>query len=120
MDADKVDRSMQPVYVSLNGTMQANKLNSYMDNTWDGFYAGQIRLSRFTALIDGNGGTYNISFTGSPAKKMRFLFNSLNKTAGFTVRIAYPSAMSRSISLNGKTIGPNAWDEKIGMYGPIK
>lgn len=40
MDPDKVDRGMQPVYISLNGTQQANKLNSYMDNTWDGFYAG--------------------------------------------------------------------------------
>jgi len=63
-----------------------------MDNTWDGFYAGQKRFSRFPVLIDGNGGVYNISFTGSPAKKMRFLFHSDNKTAGFTIRIAYPSA----------------------------
>ena len=102
---------MQPVYVSQNGTQQANKLNSYMDNTWDGFYAGQIRLSRFPALIDGNGGVYNISFTGSPAKTMRFTFNSNNKTAGMTIRIAYPGAESRSITINDKTIEPNPWNE---------
>ena len=75
-----------------------------MDNTWDGFYAGQIRLSRFPALIDGNGGFYNISFTGSPAKKLRFTFNSNNKTAALTVRIAYPGAESRSITKNDKIV----------------
>lgn len=91
-----------------------------MDNTWDGFYAGQIRLSRFPALIDGNGGAYNISFTGSPAKKMRFTFDSNNKTAAMTVRIAYPGAVSRSITINDELIEPNAWDEAAQMYGPIQ
>lgn len=110
---------MQPVFIGLNGTKQANKLNSFMDNTWDGFYAGQIRLSRFPALIDGNGGAYNISFTGSPAKKLRFIFNSNNKTAGMTIRIAYPGAESRSITLNDEVVEPNKWDDKSQMYGPI-
>jgi len=68
-------------------------------------------LSRFPALIDGNGGVYNISFTGSPAKTMRFTFNSNNKTAGMTIRIAYPGAESRSITINDKTIEPNPWNE---------
>lgn len=120
MDDDKVDRGMQPVFISLNGTQQKNKLNSFMDNTWDGFYAGQIRLSRFPALIDGNGGVYNISFTGSPAKKMRFTFDSNNKTAAMTVRIAYPGAVSRSITINDELVEPNAWDEAAKMYGPIQ
>ena len=75
-----------------------------MDNTWDGFYAGQKRLSRFPALIDGDQGVYNITFTGSPAKKFRFMFNSNSKSAGMTIRIAYPSAQSRSITKNGKKI----------------
>lgn len=39
-DADTEDRSMQPVYISLNGTAMANKLNSMMDHVWDGFYSG--------------------------------------------------------------------------------
>jgi hypothetical protein len=64
-------------------------------------------LSRFPALIDGNGGVYNMSFTGSPAKKMRFIFNSNNKTAGMTLRIAYPSAESRSITINGNLVEMN-------------
>jgi hypothetical protein len=47
----------------------ANKLNSMMDHTWDGFYTGQIRLSRFPGLIDGDKGVYNLTYTGAPAKK---------------------------------------------------
>ena len=39
-DPDTEDRSMQPVYISLNGTTMANKLNSMMDHVWDGFYSG--------------------------------------------------------------------------------
>jgi hypothetical protein len=73
----------------------ANKLNSMMDHTWDGFYTGQKRLSRFPGLIDANDGVYNLTFTGSPAKKLRFNLVSQNKTAGVTLRIAYPSAVSR-------------------------
>ena len=53
-DLDTEDRSMQPIYIGLDGSKMSNKLNSMMDHTWDGFYTGQKRLSRFPALIDGN------------------------------------------------------------------
>jgi len=95
---------MQPIYIGLNGTAMANKLNSMMDHVWDGFYTGQKRLSRFPAIIDGNQGVYNITMTGSPAKKLRFTFMSQNKTGGMTLRIAYPSAQSRSLTKDGKVI----------------
>ena len=39
-DEDNEDRTMSPIYVSLNGTKMANKLNSMMDHAWDGFYTG--------------------------------------------------------------------------------
>jgi hypothetical protein len=39
-DSDTLDRSMQPIYIGLNGTKMSNKLNSMMDHTWDGFYTG--------------------------------------------------------------------------------
>jgi hypothetical protein len=39
-DPDKLDRSMQPIYVSKQGTEMANELNSMMDHVWDGFYSG--------------------------------------------------------------------------------
>jgi len=50
-DADKMDRSMQPIYVKKNGTEMENKLNSMMDHMWDGFYSGQVRMSRFPSVF---------------------------------------------------------------------
>lgn len=49
------DRSMQPIYVEKDGTDIYNKLNSFMDHIWDGFYTGQVRMSRFPTLIETSG-----------------------------------------------------------------
>lgn len=95
-DDDKEDRSMQPIYVSKQGTDMSNTLNSFMDHVWDGFYTGQIRLSRFPALIEGpRGSVYDLTYTGTPAKKQRFTLISQSRTTAMTVRIAYPGAESR-------------------------
>jgi hypothetical protein len=45
-----------------------NTLNEFMDHTWDGFYTGQLRYSRFPSLIQ-TGYTYNVSYTGTPPEK---------------------------------------------------
>jgi hypothetical protein len=50
-DDDKWDRSMQPIYVKKQGTKMENKVNSVMDHVWDGFYTGQVRLSRFHSVF---------------------------------------------------------------------
>jgi len=72
-DPDKMDRSMQPIYVKKNGTEMENKLNSFMDHVWDGFYTGQTRRSMFPSIFQGQpGDIYDLNFTGSPAKNMRF------------------------------------------------
>jgi len=66
-DDDNEDRNVSPVYISINGTKMANKLNSMMDHMWDGFYTGQKHLSRFPGLIDAQPkSVYNLTFTGSP------------------------------------------------------
>ena len=39
-DEDKLDRSMQPLYVQKDGTDQNNVVNAMMDHVWDGFYSG--------------------------------------------------------------------------------
>lgn len=39
-DSDTWDRSMQPIYLEMQGTNMKNKLNSFMDHVWDGFYTG--------------------------------------------------------------------------------
>lgn len=37
-DADKLDRSVHPVYVRLLQSPIENKVNSFMDHVWDGLY----------------------------------------------------------------------------------
>lgn len=72
-DSDQLDRSMQPIYSAMQGTEMSNKINSFMDHVWDGFYTGQTRQSRFPALVYApKGSVYDLTFTGSPAKKMKF------------------------------------------------
>jgi len=114
-DADNRDRSMQPIYVQMQGTEKNDtdpgmnsKLNSFMDHVWDGFYSGQVRESRFPAVVNAPAGAvYNLTFTGSPAKKLRFELKSLDSKAGLTIRIAYPSAESRKIIKNGQVVDMN-------------
>jgi len=120
-DEDKVDRSLQPIYVAKQGTEMSNKLNSMMDHVWDGFYSGQIRMSRFGSVFEGSRrSVYDLTFTGTPAKKMRFMLTGLSRTMGATIRIAYPGAESRSIVKDGSIVQPNQWNEDLQMYDEVK
>jgi len=47
LDEDKWDRTFSPVYIRNEATGFENVLNSMMDHVWDGFYTGQLRLTRF-------------------------------------------------------------------------
>jgi len=98
-----------------------NKLNSMMDHVWDGFYSGQLRMSRFGSVFEGSrGSVYDLTFTGTPAKKMRFLLNGLSTSMGATLRIAYPGAESRSIVKDGSIMEMNQWDDATQQYGEIR
>jgi len=109
---------MQPIYIAKQGTDMSNKLNSYMDHMWDGFYTGQVRMSRFPAVFEASAGAvYDITMTGTPAKKM--LFRLLGEGVGATIRIAYPGAESRGIYKNGVEIAYNEWDDAIAGYSPV-
>jgi hypothetical protein len=92
-----------------------------MDHVWDNFYAGQKRQSRFPIIINVNQGEWDLDFTGTPAKKMYFELMHDDPKKGVTLRIAYPSAGSYSVTdKNDKLIEMNQWDDKIKNYGPIK
>jgi hypothetical protein len=120
-DPDTMDRSVQPIYVQLQGTAMNNKLNSFMDHGWDGFYTSQKRLSRFPTIIDGEPGmVYNLTYTGTPPKKQRFVLRAKNPDAGMTIRIHYPSAESRNLVKDGKIVEFNQWSEIEKQYGSIK
>ena len=91
-----------------------NKVNSFMDHVWDGFYQGQIRLSRFPIIVYApRGAVYDVVYTGSPAKKMKYTLMSQEKTLEMIVRIAYPGAESRQILKDGQRVDMNAWNENI-------
>ena len=110
---------MQPIYVQQKGSNIKNKLNSMMDHVWDGFYSGQIRLSRFPSIIDVNQNVWELAYTGTPAKKQHFKLIHENPNIGVTIKIAYPSAMAFSITKDDKIVEMNKWDDKLQNYGPI-
>lgn len=92
-DEDRMDRSMQPIFYRKQGTDINNKLNSYMDHIWDGFYTGQLRVSRFHGLVySPSKSVYDVIYTGSPAKKQTYILISQDPTASMMVRIAYPGS----------------------------
>ena len=88
LDADQGERSLQPVYVS-NKNGFYNRLNSYMDNCWDGFYACQVRDSIFPSLIVQDTDHYDIDYSGTPPKEQQFEFNGIDGSPGFIVTIQY-------------------------------
>jgi hypothetical protein len=118
---ERFDRAVQPVILNRQGTEMANTLNAYMDHIWDGFYTGQQRLPRFPALVETpRGSIYDITFTSNPPKKLMFELQHKKATAGTTIRIAYPDAISMQILKDGKKIDMNQWDKEINQYGEIK
>ena len=107
--------------LNLQGTKMNNTLNSEMDHTWDGFYTGQIRLSRFPAVVDAfKESTYDITYTGTPPKKQLFELYSTGENIGMLVRIAYPDAVAYQIQVGGKYIDMNQWSDLEKNYAPIK
>jgi hypothetical protein len=114
-DLDRMDRSVQPVNITLQGTGMLNVLNAEMDHTWDGFYTGQKRTTRFPSIIDavGRSSVYDIVYTGTPPKKQLFELYSLDSTAGTIIRIAYPSAMAYQVKKENKYVSMNQWDDGL-------
>lgn len=82
-----------------------------MDHVWDGFYTGQLRLSRFPAQIE-TGQDYTVNMAGTPPKKMRF--NLAAEQGGTKIRIPYPVAGAYTVKADGKSIDYTQWDESIG------
>ena len=120
-DPDTLDRSVQPIYARLQGTGMNNKVNSFMDHVWDGFYTGQTRLSRFPILVYlPQNAVYDIVYTGTPPKKQKYTLRSQDNTTEMIVRIAYPGAESRQILKDGKRVEMNEWDEDARSYSPVQ
>lgn len=120
-DPDFMDRAIQPINITLEGTYMLNVVNAQMDHVWDGFYTGQVRQTRFPAIIDAEAGSvYDIVYTGTPPIKQFFKLENRGTAVGLTVRIAYPSAMSRAIVKDGDIVEMNTWSDMYKNYGPVR
>jgi hypothetical protein len=78
LDSDKMDRTFSPIYVTSEDFLLGpgdvkyyNRLNTFMDHVWDGFYTGQKRMSRFPSILPMNR-FMNITATGTWPNSMRY------------------------------------------------
>jgi len=97
-----------------------------MDHNCDSFYNSQQRISRFPGLIYApeEMKKYEVVMTGTPPKKMRWRLDNKNKSNGIHVMIKFPSALARSVLVDGEEIPYNQWQASSdvvgqGAYGPV-
>ena len=144
-DADRMDRSSQPLYImdddkydncydfcddSVNKLLNLNtiagnfrksetfnnRLNAFMDHTWDGAYTGQKREQKFPTIIDANK-NYTIEYTGTPPLKQRFTHYGEPGTQGYLITIRYPDAGAYKVYDSSKRLAtPTDWDYSIETY----
>jgi hypothetical protein len=120
LDADGEDRSLQPVHIrQTSGGYFNNKLNSFMDHMWDGFYTGQVRLPRFPSQIQ-TGRDYRIDMTSTPPKKMRFkLIETSGSEEGMMIKIDFPNVTPVQIKVGGKPVEYTPWDTTLNRQSPL-
>jgi len=111
-----MDRSVAPMFISNAASGYLNKVNSYMDHVWDGFYTGQKRKSEFPVLVQ-TGDFYQIEFTGSPFKNMQYMLKA--STGQIKVRQLYWDAGSYDVFMNGRKVEPTAWNKKLGQHSEL-
>lgn len=111
LDGDTMDRSVQPIIITSEDTGYENTLNSYMDHIWDGFYTGQLRLSRFPSQIEVDQ-DYLITMTGTPPNSMRYKLDA--DTGGVKLKIYYPNAGAYNVYANGVYKDMTQWDVALG------
>ena len=90
-----------------------------MDHIWDGFYTGQLRMSRFPGLIP-LGKKIKVEFSGTPPGNLVFtVITDSSAAKGTTVHIKYPKPGKLEIYNNGVMVQPNQWDESLGAQAVI-
>lgn len=87
-----------------------------MDHVWDGFYTGQLRLSRFPVQIE-TGQDYLVYMTGTPPNKMRYTLRA--NSGGTKLRLYYPNAGSYQVYANNRLVKETDWDPSIGSAGAL-
>lgn len=116
LDPDTMDRSIQPINILNEETGFNNTVNSYMDHVWDGFYTGQLRLSRFPVQLE-TGEDYTVEMAGTPPKKMRYKLDA--DIGGVKLKVPYPVAGSYTVKANGRVVDYTEWDKEAGRHSDL-
>lgn len=116
LDSDTEDRTVQPVLLTNDDTGYSNRVNSFMDHTWDGFYTGQKRLSRFPMQLETRG-DYTLKMTGTPPSSMRFTLRA--EMGAVKIKIPYPNAGAYTVYANGVEKEYTPWDKDLGRHGEL-
>eukprot|EP01017_Pseudomicrothorax_dubius_P004699 TRINITY_DN11002_c0_g1_i2.p1 TRINITY_DN11002_c0_g1~~TRINITY_DN11002_c0_g1_i2.p1 ORF type:complete len:400 (+),score=114.16 TRINITY_DN11002_c0_g1_i2:101-1300(+) len=105
LDVDKFKRILSPITLSTPNPGFTNKLNTFMDHVWNGFYTGLTRLSRFPSLILLNQ-TVNISWSGTIPVKTQYVLQGVSTRDWVILRQRYTKPESIQVSVNGAIIKP--------------
>lgn len=97
-------------------TGYTNKINSMMDHVWDGFYSGQLRMSRFPVLVEGDK-DYTVKYTGTPPGKMRYILHG--NRGGIKVAVPYPNAGAYQVVMKDVVQKVSKWDPKLGRNAAL-
>jgi hypothetical protein len=112
-------RMVSPIYVESLNTSAINKLNTFMDHGWDGFYSGQLRMARWPTIVQtGNNFVYNVNYTGTAPQKQRFMLNADSGSVIIRIRYTKPGAYVIK-NKQGGLIKANEWDTAIKAPGLI-
>lgn len=96
-DDDKYQRMISPIYVNSLNMNSTNKINTFMDHTWDGIFSGQNRLGRWPSIIEtGPTLTYQIVYTGTEPQTQRFMLDA--EYSATVLRINYTSPGAYAIT----------------------
>lgn len=124
LDEDRMDRNVAPVHIrnpdlcNSDGECFDNRLNSFMDNCWDGFYGCQEREQRYPSMIWNDADYYEVYFTGTPPENLHF--RVFGDSTGFIVKIVYSNSNSYAVKVKDGNASPQTqWNDKLGTYTPL-
>jgi len=116
LDEDEEDRSVAPVYMTNDESGYTNKMNSNMDHTWDGFYAGQKHRSQFQSMMQTDR-NYTIEYTSTPFDNMIYEMRSEEGLSKISVK--YWTAGVYAVYMDGEKMESTAWDKATGANAEL-
>jgi hypothetical protein len=101
-DVDKTARIFSPINLTASDSFR-NDLNTMMDHTWNGFYTGLVRLSRFSGIIQTNK-HYTFLYKGTLPVVQYFQLQGAEKGDFIHVDFTYTTSQSIRVELDDGTV----------------